>query len=445
MCDSDRGAFEDRNFHFVSGIFKSRFTVDPWDAFPKTHFKELTASILRRNLQQYLLMPRPNGSLGQRVILHIIFLLSGITTVLIGQVLPILARHFTLSDLQVSYFFPAQFAGSLAGTFLTSHFARRDNYFTATLIGTIMMAAGMLMMNVDAFSVCLLGFTVNGIGIGLTLPSINMLILEMSRERAGSALNVLNFCWGVGAIVCKPFVDLFGTHDQLGLTTYLLAVPLLAMSAALMLMGGAREQKRSDDPADASSDTTPIWTTKIAWLIALFNFIHVGFESGIGGWLTTYAERVPGEPITNWISPTLLYFSFFVLGRGFAPVLFRFLNENRMLLLGLSIVLLGMGVIQSASSVLALSLGATLAGFGTSWLFPTNVARFSHTFGPTATRRATPLFICGTLGAASSTWLIGFVSDQTGSLHSGMYVLLAAAVMLLVLQIGLSLRKPAAA
>ena len=71
----------------------------------------------------------------RRIVLHVIFFLSGITTVLIGQVLPVLAKHFSLNDLQVSYFFPSQFAGSLAGTFLTSRFAKRDNYFAATLAG----------------------------------------------------------------------------------------------------------------------------------------------------------------------------------------------------------------------------------------------------------------------------------------------------------------------
>ena len=141
----------------------------------------------------------PNdASKARKVVLHAIFFLSGITTVLIGQVLPILAKHFTLNDLQLSFFFPAQFAGSLAGTFLTSQYAKRNNYFAAALIGAVLMAAGILMMNAGVFSVCLLGFTINGIGIGMTLPSINLLILEMSRERAASALSVLNFCWGAG-------------------------------------------------------------------------------------------------------------------------------------------------------------------------------------------------------------------------------------------------------
>lgn len=370
----------------------------------------------------------------RKIILHLIFFLSGITTVLIGQVLPILARRFSLGDLEVSYFFPAQFSGSLIGTFLTSQFGKRNNFFSATIIGSVLMAIGIVMMNAGSFAVCLAGFTINGIGIGLTLPAINMLILEMNFRRAGAALSVLNFCWGFGAIVCKPFVDAFGTQDSLGLTTWLLAVPLVATLIVLIILGRSEHEKTNDAPDDTTEPRTPIWTTPLAWMIALFNLIHVGFESGMGGWLTTYTERVAGPPIASWISPTLLFFSFFVLGRGFAPVLFRFFNEGKMLMLGLMIVLVGMIVILAAPTVLLLSLGASIAGFGTSWIFPTNVARFSQTFGPTATRRATPLFILGTLGAASSTWLIGFVSDRTGSLNSGMYVLLISVVLLLVLQ-----------
>src|SRR5258708_5031209 len=96
-----------------------------------------------------------------KVTLHGIFFLSGIATVVMGKLLRILARHFTLSDLQVSFFFPAQFAGSLVGTYLTSRFAKRNNFLGAAVVGSILMATGVLLMNFDQFSVCLIGFLVN--------------------------------------------------------------------------------------------------------------------------------------------------------------------------------------------------------------------------------------------------------------------------------------------
>ena len=373
-----------------------------------------------------------------RIFVHFLFFLSGIVTVLIGQILPIMARHFSLDDLRVSYFFPAQFAGSLAGTYITSRFARQSNFLSATILGGYLMAGGILLMNIDLFSVCLVGFLINGVGIGMTLPSINMLVLEMNRDRSASALSILNFCWGLGAIACKPFVDLWSSADSIGLTTFILAAPLLLFTFLLFLTAGESKPKMAKASTGDETVATAIWTMPVAWMIALFNFIHVGFESGIGGWLTTYAGRLDGRPLANWISPTLLYFLFFVIGRGFAPALFRFLNENKMLMIGLTIVLVGMIFTLSAGTVAVLSLGASIAGFGTSWIFPTNVARFSKTFGETAARRATPLFICGTLGAASSTWLIGFISNKTGSLHSGMFILILCILLLIFLQIVLA-------
>lgn len=375
--------------------------------------------------------------------LHAVFFLSGIATVLIGQVLPALTQRFSLSDLQSGYLFPAQFAGSLTGTFLTNWFGRSGRLVYASAIGALLMGAGILMMNFATFPAVLLGFAVNGVGIGLTLPSINVLILERNPAHSASALSFLNFFWGLGAIVSKPFVDTTANGTNLTVTTMILAVPLLTGAVAIFLSPSSGEAK-VEKPSDENESLTPIWSTPIAWAIAAFNFIHVGFESGIGGWLTTYTTRVEGTSTLHILSPTLIYFSLFVVGRGVAPVFFRYLDENKMLLISLLTILAGLAVTLSAAGIVQLGVGAAICGFGTSSIFPTNVARFSKTFGPGAMRRATPLFICGTLGATVVTWLIGFLSEQTGSLRSGMFVLAFSIAILIALQIVLAFRMPAA-
>ena len=382
-------------------------------------------------------MHQPENTKRLKLILHGLFLLSGTATVLIGPLLPILARHYALNDLQVSFYFPSQFAGSLAGTFFTSRFARKNQFLAAAMIGAFLMAAGVLLMNIDSFPVSLAAFLINGLGIGLTLPAINMTVLELSPTNTASALTILNFCWGVGAILCKPYVDFSSRGGDILVTTLILSVPLLLAAAFLFFLPTRVIAVESMTPNEPDAAKIPIWTMPLAWAIALFNFIHVGFESGMGGWLTIYTERLDDTQMVHWLSPTLAYFVFFVAGRGVAPLLFRLLNENKMLLLGLFTVLAGMLLTVSAVSVLALGLGAAIAGFGTSWIFPTNLSRFSKTFGPTATRRATPLFICGTLGAATSTWLIGFVSNQSGELRFGMYVLVVSVLLLIAVQLGL--------
>jgi fucose permease len=387
--------------------------------------------------------PIPESRTALKILLHAVFFLSGIATVFIGPALPVLAAHFKLNDLEVSYFFPAQFSGSLFGTYLTYYFGKRNNFLTATLIGAFLMITGLSIMNFESLPLCLLGFAINGCGIGLTLPSINMLILEMSAENAPSALNILNFFWGVGAIICSPFVGVLSKGSTIFWPTVIIAAALLLPAVLIFFMPRGDEAKPVHDTETPDAAPPAIWSSPVAWLIAFFNFIHVGFESGMGGWLPTYTGRVEGAPVVHWISPTLIFFLFFVLGRGVAPVFFKYLNENKMLLLGLTIVLGGMGVLLFARDVSLLSVGAVICGFGTSWIFPTNVSRYSKIFGPTATRRATPLFILGTLGAASTTWLIGFLSDKFQDLRSGMFVLLVSVIVLLAIQLGLSMQKPA--
>lgn len=373
-----------------------------------------------------------------KILLHFGFLVSGIITVLIGQILPVLSRRLQLNDEQAGYFFTIQFAGSLLGTFLTTPFAKRIGFAGATVLGCFAMAAGILFLNSESWLVCMSAFFVTGFGIGITLPSINMLTVELNPLNAAPALNFLNFFWGVGAIICKPFVDFLGTPTSIFLPTIIASVLLVGTALAIALTRRDEEKTFAFDKT-STENFVPIWTTLTAWLIVLFNFIHVGFESGAGGWITTYANRFPVETKFFWLSPTLAYFFFFVAGRGIAPFFSRRLSENALIFFSLLILTGGVLILVTGKDFWTLVFGAAIAGLGTSAIFATNMARFTKTFGITATRRATPLFVSGTLGSALITQLIGYFSTNYKDLRAGMFVLLASCVCLIFLQIILSL------
>ena len=372
---------------------------------------------------------------------HVLFFLSGIAAVFIGQVLPILGRRFALDDLWLGYFFQAQFAGSLAGTFMSGWFGRRGRLADSAWIGGTMMAAGILAMNADSYTAVLAAFLLNGIGIGMTLPSINLIILELNPKRSAAALSVLNFCWGVGAIVCKPFVDLTAGETSISVTAMIVTTSLLSLAALVFAFRTRATPADAAVTSETDAQDVPIWTTSVAWAIAAFNFIHVGFESGMGGWLTTYAARLEGSAYVGIFSPTFLFFLCFVVGRGVAPIFFRFLDENTMLLASLVTMLVGMIIAITAKDLFALSVGSSIAGLGTSSVFPTNVSRFYRIFGGKAMQRATPLFLCGTLGGAAATYSIGYLSDRFLDLRVGMFVLLFNVSALIAIQIVLTFRS----
>lgn len=387
-------------------------------------------------------MQNQTNNISRRFIflIHFAFFLSGIATVLIGQVLPVLFRKLSLNDSDGGQLFIAQFVGSLTGNFIYGFTVKRFGFLFSILFSMLALAFGCLAINADDWSFCLLGFIILGIGIGGTLTSINMFVAETNPLRQAAALNVLNFLWGVGAILSQPYVVLLSAPTSILLPTSLFAGLLFLTTILLFFSSRGIEQKQSFS-GETETPLTPIWTHPAAWLITFFNFLNIGIETGIGGWLTTYSARFP-ENMGQWISATPVFFLFFVIGRGFASFFLKFLSINKFLLLSLLTLIAGISLMLLAQNYWFLLFGAGVAGFGTSGIFPTNLARFTRVFGESATRRAAPFFICGGLGGAFTTWLIGYVSYYSNNLRSGIFVLLLSSLILIFLQIALSGKIP---
>lgn len=367
-------------------------------------------------------------------IVHFAFLVCGIGTVLIGQILPVLSKRLSLDDAQSGGLFIAQYAGSLIGNFVFDYATKRFGFVKTIVFALLLLTFGCLLLNSDSRLVCVGGIFINGIGIGTSLGPINMLVVVLNPERSASALNILNFFWGIGAILSQPFVSFFGTPESILVPTLILSSVFFLLAISLFFYRIDLGKTKNESDNNAPIEDSPVWIYPLAWLIALFNFIHVGFESGAGGWLTTYSERFP-EGANSLLTATPAFFLLFVVGRGTAPIFLRFLNENNFLFLSLIIMTLGTIIVVCAESFTFLVIGASIAGFGSSAIFPTNVGRFTKIFGESATRKIMPLFFAGTLGGMFVTQLIGIVSAASGNLRSGIFVLLGTGIILLFLQI----------
>jgi fucose permease len=286
-------------------------------------------------------------------------------------------------------------------------------------------------LNFHDFYICWLSIFIYGTGLGLTIPAINLLTIENTpAPLQSSAINLINFSWGVGAIVSRPFVELVSREGSLVSVSAILCVALVILAVCFFSVHRAVSSVRAEG-AETPQTSIRIWRRPSSWLFILFGFFVIGIETGLGGWLTSYSESLKriGH---GGMNTAVVYFTFLVLGRGLASVISRRLSEN--LLISICAVTLLTGISLIVASEGAAIVGAAIAGLGSSAIFPTNMVRFTRIFGPDATRHATPLFIAGITGAASLSWLIGLVSTEFGSLRIGIVVLLIAAVGVLMLQ-----------
>jgi fucose permease len=363
------------------------------------------------------------------------FFLIGIVTVMLGQILPVLSARFSLDDRTAGYLFLIQFAGALSGTLFFNRLIRTVGYSRMLFGGFCMMAFGSAAVNSGVWFWCTTAIATYGIGIGLTIPAINVLTVELDRERSASALSLVNFFWGVGAIVCKPFIDHVGSPENISPPTLLLSASLFLLG---LLIGFTNFGPNAVHGQDLTVAPIRIWKTATAWLIAGFNFLHIGVESSVGGWVTTYQTRLTETSSSGWISAAVLYFFMLVVGRGVAPIFLSRIGENTALFSSLVLMTSGVILVLLTNSLAALLAGSAILGFGCASVFPTNMSRFARVFGPQATQNAMPLFILGSLGGAFVTWLVGFVSTGLDSLRSGFMVIMVTCFLLIALQIVLT-------
>ncbi len=374
----------------------------------------------------------PNGFSSLKISLHFSFFIVGIVTVLLGQILPILAVNLALNDEQSGFFFTAQFGGSIIGTISTAFLIKRLGFVKTLGIAFLLFIVGLIGINIGGLDVSRISVFILGIGIGLAIPSTLMLTAALNPLKTTSALNLMSFVWGLGAIASQPFVSFLGKGKFVFPTLFLAVVSILFAAVYLAFFKDFAVRNESVSEADSS---VSIWRDPKSWLIVAFGFCDVGIESGISGWLTSYTFRSDLPSEISWLSATPIFFAFFVLGRGIAAIAARVLSNNQIIWASLVITFLGTVLLIFSNGWQTIFFSAAILGLGLAAVFPTNMARFTETFGAAANSKTVPLFVMGSVGSIVITFLIGFVSNQYASnLKAGLGVLIGAAVVLLILQ-----------
>ena len=372
------------------------------------------------------------NSLPLKISLHFSFFIVGIVTVLFGQIMPILAKSLNLNDEQSGFFATSQFVGSIIGTVSTAVLIRKLGFIKTLGVGFVLFVIGLGGLNIGGYQLSWLSVCLYGIGFGLAIPSTLMLTAALNPIKTASALNLMSFAWGIGAIVSQPFVSYLGGEKFT--TPTLLLVAISAIFAIIYFFILADFSNQSPIAESDSTQSVSIWSDPRAWLIVAFGLFDVGIESGISNWLTSYTMRsnLP-QAMSGW-SATPIFFIFFVLGRGLAAILARFLSNNQIIWASLTLTLLGTILLIFSTGWQTIFTSAAILGFGLAAVFPTNMARFTETFGAAANEKTVPLFVMGSVGSITITWLIGHFSNAYNSLSAGLGVLIGAAILLIVLQ-----------
>ncbi|HMK21978.1 MAG TPA: MFS transporter [Terriglobales bacterium] len=386
----------------------------------------------------------PKSFLSPTAVAHAAFVPTGIVTVLLGPVLPLLSARWSMSDAQAGQFFTVQFLASVAGNLLSGIMARRFGYRLVLVLGMVCMALGVGALPLSAYhwmGVSAVGCY--GVGLGLVIPACNLLVAEVNPEKRAAAVSLLNFSWSIGSVACPFLLVLFHRAGHVAWFFYSLAVftALVTVLMASMELPGSASKGEVDSTWQVMAD---LLRAPAAIALAALFFVYVGVENSVGGWLASYAKRIADNAGAMWeIAPSFFYVGL-LAGRGLAPLVLRRISETKMVRACVAMALLGVVALLGSGSLTAIFVSAGVIGLGLAAVYPITISLLSNTFGENATRLGSVMFMLGSLGAAVMPKMVGVASTATSSLRIGLILPLAGCVVLLVLYFR-DWSKPAAA
>ena len=361
------------------------------------------------------------------------FLPTGVLTTLLGPMLPLLIADWSLNDRLAGSLFLVQFLASLAGVLLSGFLLARLGYRPAFLSGLLLMAAGVATLYLGSRPLGIASVAVYGLGVGLIIPTNNLLIAELSSDSRSSAVTLLNFFWGVGAVLCSLMVAWTAAHKL---------VPLFLGSVSLFLVLLVFATRGLPfPPAVSASSAPPVRWREIArspaiWLFAMVFFLYPGAETAVGGWIGSYLSRLRPSQIRMAPVMPAFFWAALTTGRALGTLFLSRVAERHVLRAGFALASLGIVSMLWASTMLQVIVGALVTGLSYATLYPITVARFSHRYGMGARSIGPVMFSLAAIGPAVIPWLVGVVSQATGSLRAGLYVTLGATVVLLLIHLG---------
>lgn len=365
-------------------------------------------------------------------VLYFAFLLTGVATVMMSTLLPTAVVQWSITDVQAGSLFIAQFSASFLGSLLYGVVVSRLGQTWTVIVGTIVIALGVSAVGLTLWPVPLLFVAIYGLGLGVTLPAINLLVAGASPGRSSPALNLLNFFWTLGAVTA-PVAFGFWLHSRGGSLSRALgglAALFLASGIGVWLLPsvGVAESHQDAQP-NAPGSNTFIWV-----LTGLLLFFYVGVETSVPAWGPLMALRSHVISATAVFMTQSCFWAALLAGRLAAGLLWKSVSPRRLTSVSLAFAASGIMLLAIGNSEPALLTGIILAGAGLAAVFPTTVAVFSSEAMTSGKRAAGVVFAVAGLGGAVLPPFIGWLSSRGYSLRVGMALMAAVTMLMLVIE-----------
>ncbi|KAI1286378.1 Major facilitator superfamily domain-containing protein 4B [Halotydeus destructor] len=356
---------------------------------------------------------------------------------------------------------PARSSGWVFGSLIVGVLHKHLNPIVSVAFCLAISGIGGILIPWTNSLVTMLAVTFIGhIGCGMMDNTANVLILYMWGQDSQPYMQALHFCFGLGSLIMPLVVSPFLSGGEVpieGLESNVteigtecvpenlrIHIPFAMLGSCCLLMSAvfvylsinhrqtdehpSRLSKAEDSVTGLKKDL--IWTKRIAILLAgLFLFTLLGFEVGMGSFITSFAV-MSNHHLTKQVGAymTSLYFFTYTFFRLFAIGFVKKISIYLNITVELSIlVIANIFLVPFGNSVeWCLWVGVALAGMGISTVWAATFSLLESCF-PVTSGVASLLSVCACAGEWVYPVIMGYAIQYTPQLF--LYVILICTVL----------------
>ncbi|MBZ5611056.1 MAG: MFS transporter [Acidobacteriia bacterium] len=359
----------------------------------------------------------------------------GMIAAMLGTILPDLSARFQLTPQQNGTIAFCQALGLIVASVAVGPLIDNEGKKAGLVLGlAVVTLALVLLPRSGGFGSIATYLLLLGLGGGIIVTAANALGSDVTPDRRGTTLNLLNLFFGLGGLA-TPFIS----ANLLARNSVRLCYLVAGLTGATLLVNIATPMPQ---PTGAQSfvfsEIGNVVGRPTLWLAALFLFLYVASEVGVWNWLVQHliAQGIPESRALNVLS--LGFALGLLIGRvGASRVLISVSALTVTLAASILMVIATYLMLQTRDPRVAWVL-VFLAGVAMAPVFPTTLAIVGDAF-PRMTGTALGIVITsGWIGLAVSSRIIGSIAGgDPKRLKKALLVLPGMAVVMIAVDLAL--------
>jgi FHS family glucose/mannose:H+ symporter-like MFS transporter len=341
--------------------------------------------------------------------------LFGVCLITLGSVVPDLKEKLALSEIDSGTLFSIMPLGILAGSLIFGPVADRYGYKLLLSVASVFLAAGFEgiawsesagLLRIFIFIVGLSGGVLNG--------ATNALVSDISEHDKGANLSLLGVFFGIGALGMPLLLGIL--RDTFSFEVIVAAVGIISFAAGVFFILIKFPLPKQAGGFNLSA-VGGLFKDPVLLLIAFFLFFQSSFEGIINNWTTSYLTgRRSAEP-----SQALYGLSLFVAGmvimRLLIGTLLRNVGLKRLLGASFAMILFGLILLKTGSSLTSALMGLMVLGAGLAAGFPVMLGFTGERYKELSGTAFSFVLAVGLLGNMFFNYCMGIISQNYGIGH----------------------------